>query len=614
MNKPLSLSSELKGNFYILKKFLRFLWKENIAERKLFLLSIAVSLFSILVGLSLPIVFKYVIDLLDKAKETTIYIALSIIGFYMALWSSYQLIRPIQSILTFKLSERISRRVNSRFAKHVHDLSVPFVIDQNPGALISLMHRANLGGFTIVSGLLFSVAPILLQIAVSIGIVWNYYGVICGFVLFLLFVSFFLVGLNNTKGYFHLRKQSNQLWQDSAKAFADSINNFEPISYFGTQAEEVAKYDKILKEREGIDCALITNGELLQFKQLLLVSFSFITINFYLAVKLVNGVYGVGDLVLVNGLFSQVFTPIFNFGEILRNCRKSLIDLASYFDIIDKEPEVKDKPNAKVVDIESASIKLDRVNFAYKGNKFGLRDISFEIKPYLKTAIVGETGSGKSTIIKLLYRFYLADLGNITFDGINIENLKFTELKKAIGILPQDVILFNNTLLYNLCYGVNKKVTDKDLVRAVEYARLVDFVERLPMKYDTYVGERGIKLSRGERQRLSLARLFLRNPKLFILDEPTSSLDLKTEYEVIQSINEMTKGKTTLVISHRLNCVVDADNIIVMSKGEMIESGTHEELLANHSYYYSLWIKQNQQLDYFTKGLQKKNLTALIPA
>jgi ATP-binding cassette subfamily B protein len=373
----------------------------------------------------------------------------------------------------------------------------------------------------------------------------------------------------------------------------DSLLNYETVKYFNNEEFEYQRYDKT---REFYENAAVTNTFGLAFLNIgqgIIVSLSLIATLLFAANRLMANEITIGDFVLIHTYLLQLYQPLNILGFAYREIKRAMVEMEQMFDILNKKPEIEDAPNATPLKIKNPSIVFDHINFAYHPDRQILKDVSFTVPAGKKVAIVGTTGSGKSTITRLLFRFYDAQQGKVLIDGQNVYTVTQESLRKAIGVVPQDTVLFNDTIYYNILYG-NPQATKEDVLHAAKMANLHAFINKLPQGYETLVGERGLKLSGGEKQRVAIARTILKKPAIFIFDEATSALDVHTEKEIQANLNDISKNQTTLVIAHRLSTIIDADEIIVLEDGKIVEKGTHTQLLKKKQLYAAMWDRQSE--------------------
>lgn len=479
---------------------------------------------------------------------------------------------------------RLSREVLA----HLYQLSLSFHLDRKTGNISQDLNRGAQSVSSILNYLVFNIVPTAAEFLLVAAILLGKYPSVFALVTFVTVVLYVIFTLAVTNWRMHFRHEMNAL-ESEANGFAiDGLINYETVKYFTNEQYEINRYDNTLDRWESAAVKSQSTMSLLNFGQGIIISIG-VTIIMVLAAKgVVDGELTLGDLVLVNTMMLQLFLPLGFLGVIYRALRYSLVDMDQVFQLLSKEQEIKDADDAKALTLENPEIVFSEVTFGYQSDRTVLHDISFTIPSGQKIAIVGPSGSGKSTIARLLFRFYDIDQGSISISGQDIRTVTQESLRKNIGIVPQDTVLFNDSILQNLKYA-NPDASEAEIINAAKTADIHEFITRLPKRYDTVVGERGLKLSGGEKQRIAIARVVLKQPKIMLFDEATSSLDSHSEKNILTALQKVSSRTTTLVIAHRLSTVVDADQILVMKAGEIVERGSHEELLNLKGLYEHLW-------------------------
>ncbi|HBR70918.1 TPA: metal ABC transporter permease [Candidatus Dependentiae bacterium] len=569
-----------------------FFWTNNRSIQIRTILSLLFTLLMIGLNVTTPLVFKYLIQLfshLQTASSFLIYLALIIYG---GLWTCNQLISNLRSILLFRSLERGSHLLSVCLLNHFHELSLRFHLERQTGALTSMIERAQFGFESIFWGIILFILPTIIEMVTVLLVLTYLYGIFYSGILLLImatYLSFSFLALDYSE-----KKQTvyNKKRSGASGRIIDSIFNFETVKYFNNEIYENEQCNNILQEQENAGTDKHIADTIVQLGQGLIIGLGLLIITFISGSAVIHKTMDISDFILINGYLLQFVMPLQHFGYVVRHVRKGLNDMQEALDLLTLQSEVQDKQNAINIITTQPSITFDNVSFGYEKRRIILKNISFTI-PHGKTmAIVGPTGSGKSTLAKLLFRFYDVNEGCILVNDLDIRNITQSSLHKIIGVVPQDTVLFNNTLYYNVAYGQPEK-SHQEIEHVVKLAHLDTFIKKLPDGYQTKVGERGLKLSGGEKQRVAIARTLLKNPSIFIFDEATSSLDTHTEQEIQKNIEEISTNATTLIIAHRLSTIVHADEIIVLDKGSIVERGTHQSLLKNNGLYRMLWEKQS---------------------
>lgn len=586
-----SYTQEAKLN--VIKYLVPHLWpKNNWGLRFRLILSVLCVLAGKVIAVWVPFFYKKAVDIFDSADTQVIAVPVFFLvayGFSKGL--STGLIELKEAIFS-RVEQRAVRSVALAVFKHLHDLSMRFHMDRQTGSVTRSLERGTKAIETFFRFSTFNIIPTFIEIFLVLGTVFYFYSwyftILIGSGLFI--YIYFTLKITQWRAQF-VRKMNEEDNTSNNKAI-ESLINFETVKYFGNEDHEYHRYDQAQKLYEE---AAVRN----KFGLALLNSGQSIIISITLVAALVACGYQVyyekmtlGDLVLINTYLIQLFAPLYMFGFAYREVKRSLVEMEHMFGLLNEPVDIQDKENAKDIEIQKGTVVFKDVVFSYNPEREILHGISFEVPAGKKVAIVGPSGSGKSTISRLLYRFYDVDEGSIEIEGIDIRDVTQKSLRKSIAVVPQDMVLFNESIFYNIQYG-RPEASEKEVYEAAKYAHLTEFVESLPLKFDTVVGERGLKLSGGEKQRVAIARALLKKPKIFLFDEATSSLDTKTEKEIQENLNQVSKNHTTLVIAHRLSTIIDADEILVLEKGHIVEKGTHKDLLKRKGSYYTMWQRQS---------------------
>ena len=503
--------------------------------------------------------------------------------------------QQIRDALFAKVAQRALRRLALETFEHIHRLSMRYHITRKTGGLSRIIERGVKGVEFLLRYLVFSTGPLALEL-IFIGTVifwklqdWRYVGVILATIGIYVWFTFGV-----TEWRVKLRRKMNEQDTDANQKAIDSLLNFETVKYFGAAKREAARYDKAMAGYEA--AALKTSYSLafLNFGQAVLITIGLLAVMLLAAVGVQAGELTVGDFVLVNAYMIQITMPLSFLGTVYREIRQALVDMRQMFDLLDDPSEVKDRPDAPALKIASGHVCFEMVSFSYDAERQILREINVDIPAGKTVAIVGPSGSGKSTMGRLLFRFYDVIDGAVRIDGQDVRDITQDSLHQAIGVVPQDTVLFNDSIYYNIAYG-REYATHAEIIEAAKDAQIHDFIISLPQKYDTIVGERGLKLSGGEKQRVGIARTLLKDPPILLLDEATSALDSETEHEIQEALERASRGRTVVTIAHRLSTVLNADQIVVLENGGVVESGTHSELLERKGRYVDLWTLQRSE-------------------
>ena len=492
-----------------------------------------------------------------------------------------------------RVAQNAIRRIALRTFRHLHALSLRFHLERRTGALSRAIDRGTKGIEFLLSFMLFNVIPTLVEIFMVCGILWYLYNVWFALVTFVTIFGYIVFTMTVTEWRIKYRRAMNRTDEEANTKAVDSLLNYETVKYFGNEGHEARRFDSALERYEKAAVLSRTTLSALNVGQGAIIAVG-LTLVMYMAGRgVINKTMSVGDFVLVNTYMIQLYLPLNFLGFVYREIKQSLTDMERMFSLLDVNEEVADAPDAKPLQVDKGEISFDHVNFSYDERRQILHDLSFTATPGSTVAIVGPTGSGKSTISRLLFRFYDATDGAIAIDGQPIRDVTQASLRAAIGIVPQDTVLFNDTIYYNIAYG-RPGATKDEVEEAARMAQIHDFIAKLPDGYESMVGERGLKLSGGEKQRVAIARTILKNPPILLFDEATSALDTHTEKDIQASLRRVSRNRTTLVIAHRLSTVVEADEILVLDHGRVVERGTHAKLLAEDGAYAAMWRRQQE--------------------
>ncbi len=541
-----------------------------------------------------PLVLKDIVDALDRSQLSVIALPLGLLLAYGLLRLASSAFGELRDVVFAKVTQRAIRRVALKVFRHLHGLSLRFHLQRQTGGISRDIERGTRGISFLLSFMLFNILPTLAEIGlVALILLLNYdarfalitVGTIGVYIAYTLVV---------TEWRMKYRRQMNELDSRANTRAIDSLLNYETVKYFGNEDFEARRYDANLARWERAAIKNQTSLSLLNLGQGSIIAVGMTLLLILAAQQVVAQKMTIGDLVLVNAYLLQLYMPLGFLGFVYREIKHSLADMEKMFSLLDKHTEIADAPDARPLEVKQGRVRFERVDFGYHPERPILHQVDFEIPPGRKLAVVGHSGAGKSTLARLLFRFYDVDGGRILIDGQDIRQVQQRSLRAAIGIVPQDTVLFNDTLYYNISYA-KPGADPEEVYRAARLAHIHDFIISLPEGYQTEVGERGLKLSGGEKQRVAIARAILKDPKILIFDEATSALDSQAEQAILQALAEIANRRTTLVIAHRLSTIVDADRILVMEHGRIIEAGEHAELLARGGAYARMWALQQQE-------------------
>tara|TARA_R110002050_G_scaffold70425_1_gene151777 strand:+ start:20970 stop:22778 length:1809 start_codon:yes stop_codon:yes gene_type:complete len=584
-----------KAKLNVVKYLLPHLWpKGNWSLKFRLILSILCVLAGKVIAVWVPFFYKKAIDVFDSADTQIIAVPVFFLvayGFSRGL--STGLIELKEAIFS-RVEQRAVRSVALTVFRHLHNLSMRFHMDRQTGSVTRSLERGTKAIETFFRFSTFNILPTFIEIFLVLGTVFYFYkwyfSVLIGIGIFT--YIYFTLKITHWRAQF-VRKMNEEDNISNNKAI-ESLINFETVKYFGNEDHEYERYDRAQKLYEEAAVQNKFGLALLNSGQAIIISITLIAVLLSCGYEVYRKEMTLGDLVLINTYLIQLFAPLFMFGFAYREIKRSLVEMEHMFGLLNEPVDVQDKKDAQNIDITKGNITFKNVVFSYNPEREILHGINFDVSAGKKVAIVGPSGSGKSTISRLLYRFYDVTEGSIEIDGVDVREITQKSLRKSIAVVPQDMVLFNESIFYNIHYG-RPEATEDEVFQAAKNAQLTEFIEMLPLKFDTTVGERGLKLSGGEKQRVAIARALLKRPKIFLFDEATSSLDTKTEKDIQDKLNQVSKNHTTLVIAHRLSTIVDADEILVLDKGHIVERGTHKALLKKKGHYFNMWERQSDE-------------------
>ncbi|HEY6241427.1 MAG TPA: ABC transporter ATP-binding protein/permease [Burkholderiales bacterium] len=550
-----------------------------------------------LANVGVPLILKDVVDSLD-AQTAVLVLPLALLAAYGILRFSTTLFAELRDIVFVRVTQRAIRRVALTVFRHMHSLSLRFHLERHTGGVSRDIERGTRGISTLLTYMLFSIVPVILEFSLVAAILltkfdWRFAAVT--FVAVSVYIAF---SVSITEWRMEIRRRANELDSKANTRAIDSLLNYETVKYFNNEEYEARRYDENLQKYESAAVKNEASLGLLNIGQSCIIAVAVTLLMILAAQGVVAKTLTLGDLVLVNGLLIQLYIPLNFLGMVYREIKQALADMDRMFRLLTQDREIQDRPDAAPLPpgkgAGSATVRFEHVDFSYEPRRQILFEVSFEIPAGSKVAVVGHSGSGKSTLARLLFRFYDVNAGRIAINGADIRGVTQSSLRAAIGIVPQDTVLFNDTILYNIHYG-RPSASPEEVIDAAKAAHIHDFIESLPDRYESRVGERGLKLSGGEKQRVAIARAILKNPSVLIFDEATSALDSETEKGIQAELDRIARGRTTLVIAHRLSTVMDADQIIVLDQGRIVERGTHRALLERDGAYAQMWALQLQE-------------------
>ena len=576
---------------------LPYLWPDGRSDLKVRVIAAMVALvFAKIITVTTPFSFKYAVDSLTHGGAAVSVLSLMLVPMFLVI--AYGFGRVMMVVMTqvrdgifAKVGQSAVRDLAIRTFNHLHNLSLRFHLERRTGGLTRVIERGTKGIDIILRFSLFNSFPTMIELVLVCGILaWNYgwiYAAITA-VTVVLYVGF---TFQMTEWRIAIRRDMNDADTEANTKAVDSLLNYETVKYFGNEKHEARRFEISMKKYERAAVKTWTSLTVLNSGQALIFTIGMTICMVLAADSVTSGVLTVGDFVLINAFMIQLYIPLNFLGTVYRDIKQGLVDVETMFSLMDVAPDVQDVPGAKTLQVGKGEIEFDNVCFSYDPARNILKNVSFKVPAGSKTAIVGPSGAGKSTISRILYRFYNLASGEIRIDGQNIANARQDSLRAAIGMVPQDTVLFNDTVLYNIGYG-RPDADREEIIEAAKMAQVHDFVAHLPEGYEAIVGERGLKLSGGEKQRVAIARTILKAPPILILDEATSALDTMTEQEIQSALGLVSKDRTTLVIAHRLSTVIDADEILVLVAGEVVERGKHNDLLESKGVYADMWNRQ----------------------
>jgi ABC-type transport system involved in Fe-S cluster assembly fused permease/ATPase subunit len=582
-----------------LRHFLGYLWPKDNFKIK-FLVSIAFSclIFAKCAQVIVPFVYKEIIDYFNpQISPTPLTIPLILIVLYAFVRLSSSIFAEGRDLIFSHVVQSIIRNVGLSVFKHLHNLSLRFHLDRRTGALNRAIERGIKGIEYLVFFSTFNILPTLFEILLISVIMTILFGFTFSLSIIVPLIAYIFYTIMITEWRNKFQREMNKQESMANAHTIDSLLNYETVKYFSNEKAEENRYDSFLEKYQAASISNQKTLSVLNFGQQCIIIIGIFVAMLLASHALLDQKISLGDFVLINTYLFQIYIPLNFLGSAYRTIKQSLVDLEEMTSLLKIPIEVKDTENAKDLVLQGGEIHFKNVSFYYDSERVILKDVSFSVPKGKTVAIVGPSGAGKSTISRLLFRFYDTISGQITIDGQDIKDVSQHSLRKAIGIVPQDTVLFNESLYYNIAYG-DLNAPKEDIESAAKHAHIDQFIASLPLKYETIVGERGLKLSGGEKQRVAIARVLLKKPTIFMFDEATSALDSRTEKEIQKNLKEISKDSTTLIIAHRLSTIIDADKILVLDQGKIVEEGTHSELLMKQGLYATMWARQQEAMNH----------------
>jgi len=586
-----------------LRGLLPLIWPANRPDLRIrVMLAFGVLLIAKLVTVAVPVFYKNATDLLTAsagkgASGATGGVIAGVVMLILAYGVGRILmmgLTQVRDVIFTEVGQNAVRQLNNRTFEHLHRLSLRFHLERRTGGLSRVIERATRGVELIIRMGILNVVPTALELLLISGMLLYYFDWRYVMIMYATVAAYMWFTFAASERRIALRREMNDSDTDANTKAIDSLLNFETVKYFGNEDLEARRFDTSMARYEKAAIKTFRSLGFLNTGQMVIFTAGMTACMLLAARGIIAGTQSIGEFVMINALLIQLYMPLNFMGMVYREIKQGLVDLESMFALLGERPEVKDRPGAKPLVASRGEIRFDNVTFSYdRGGRQVLKDVSFEVPAGRMVAIVGPSGAGKSTIARILFRFYDIQQGRVTIDGEDVRDVTQKSLRHAIGVVPQDSVLFNDTIFYNIKYG-RPDATDDEIYAAARLAQIDAFIRSLPQGYNTMVGERGLKLSGGEKQRVAIARTILKGPPILILDEATSALDSHTEREIQDALDQVAKDRTSLVIAHRLSTIIHADNILVLDKGRLVEQGTHAQLISKGGLYASLWARQRQ--------------------
>ena len=590
-----SSNSKILTPLKTLKELLRFVIPKGNREMPFRICLAFIFLFlATIVTVYTPFLYGKAVDLVSEGKQVNLNLLWFVIGSYALARLGQVFFDEAKEFVFARVAQKAVRGAALKAFQHLHSLSLAFHLNRQTGGLTRAIDRGSKGIEFLLRFAAFEIVPVLVEL-IAVGIVlWVTFGLLYALVTVTTVIIYIIYTIKVTEWRIGIRRQMNIADENASTKAIDSLLNFETVKYFNSEKIEADRFDNAMKSYEDSAVKARASLSVVNIGQGAIIAIGLFLIMGMAGEDIASEKMSIGDFVVVNTFLLQLYLPLNFLGFVYREIRQSLLDIGRMFALVDEMPDIVDKQNAYDLDVHSGKIEFKNIKFSF-GNRVILKNLNFVVNPGHKVAIVGPTGAGKSTISKLLFRFYDPSSGAISIDNQNIKNVTQSSLRSNIGVVPQDTVLFNDTIKYNISYS-KPGASIEEINKAAKLSSIDRFIANLEIGYDTIVGERGLKLSGGEKQRVAIARALLKNPKIFIFDEATSALDSKTEKSIEKSLNKLSNKNTTLVIAHRLSTIIDADKIIVLENGTIAEQGSHKELIKKNGLYAEMWMRQQEQL------------------
>ncbi len=589
MSPRLLIATDKKGDWRAARRLLPYLWKYRyrIGVALIFLVLARVA------NVSVPLVLKNIVDHFAEGGNLVVVVPMALLIAYAVLRFSTILFNEMRNVVFSRAGVAIIHHISMVVFEHLHNLSLGFHLDRKTGGLSRDLERGNMAVTNFLRIIVFNIVPVAIEIVMVLYILWLQLDIRFVLITILMIAVYCVFTFMITRWRTRFRVQMNESDSAANTRVLDSLLNYETVKVFGNERLEMERYGNSLKG--WVSASLKNNLSLsyLNAGQGFIIAVGLAVLMILAANGVVDETLTIGDFVMINAFLIQLYIPLNFLGSVYRDLNHSLVDMEKMFDLMDERPKIVERNNASVLKFKKGKIRFENINFAYQADRPILKNISFEVVGGGMLALVGPSGSGKSTLARLLLRFYDPDSGAIYIDEQDIKSLTLASLRQVMGVVPQDTVLFNETVGYNIAYG-QPGVSEQEIVEAAKIAQIHDFISQHPQGYDILVGERGLKLSGGEKQRVAIARVAVKGARILIFDEATSSLDSRSEKAIQQALENVSFNNTTLVIAHRLSTVINADEIIVLDKGKIVERGTHQSLVAGGRLYSQMWTLQQQ--------------------